>query len=166
LCSKIAKLPPGFRELSLTTELSLQHIDALEIFTRWIQRNDGFPAQVMNTLIALPDSTPTACLLSQALFGYTFTLLDDGQLEPSQVQLGLLIMQTATGRLKSGVSFDKFAQSFVVWAYFILQNTTENLEPELWRWANQRISSIHTDLGMLRKLEEMFLPIPGAREVD
>ena len=166
MCSKIAELPPGFRELSLTTELSLQHIDALEIFTRWIQRNDGFPAQVMNTLIALPDSTPTACLLSQVLFGYTFNLLEEGQLEPSQVQLGLLIMQTASGRLNSGVSFDKRAQSFVVWAYFILQNTTENLEPELWRWANQRISSIHTDLGMLRKLEDMFLPIPGAREVE
>jgi hypothetical protein len=120
----------------------------------------------MTTLIALPDSTPTACLLSQALFGYTFTLLEDGQLEHSQVQLGWLIMQTAIGRLKSGVSFDKCAQNFVIWAYFILRNTTENLEPESWRWACQRISSIHTDLAMLQKLEEMFLPIPGIQEVE
>lgn len=75
-------------------------------------------------------------------------------------------MQTSIGRMKSGVSFDKCAQDFVVWAYFILQNTTENLEPESWHWASQRISSIHTDLGMLRKLEELFLPIPGIREMD
>jgi hypothetical protein len=150
----------------MTTELSLQHIDALEIFTRWVQRNEGSPAQVMTTLIALPDSTPTACLLSQALFGYTFTILEDGQLEQSQVQLGLLIMQTAVGRLKSGVSFNKCAQNFVVWACSILQNTTEKLEPESWRWASQRMSSIYTDLGMLQRLEEMFLPIPRIQETS
>jgi hypothetical protein len=120
----------------------------------------------MTALIALPDSTPTACLLSQALFGYTFAILEDGRLEHSQVQLGLLIMQTAIGRLKAGVSFDKSAQNFVVWAYFILQNTTENLEPESWRWASKRLSSIQADLGMLQKLEEMFLPIPGIQEVE
>jgi hypothetical protein len=166
VCSKIAKLPPGFRELSLTTELSLQHIDALEAFARWIQHNDGSPAQIMTILISLPDSTPTACLLSQALFSYTFTLLENGQLEPSQVQLGHMIMQTAIGRLKSSVSFNKCAPEFVVWACFILQNTTEKLEPESWRWANQRMSSIHKDLCMLQKLEEMFLPIPSVREGD
>lgn len=69
-------------------------------------------------------------------------------------------MQTSIGRIKS-VSFDKATPNFVVWAYLILQNTTEKVEPESWRWANRRMSSIQTDLAMLQKLDETFLPIPS-----
>ena len=165
LCTKIGRLPEGFRELSLTTELSRPHIDALEASTGWIQRGDGSPAQIMAILMALPDSTPTACLLSQTLFGYIFSILGYGQLDQSQVRVGHLIMQTTIGRLKSGVTFDKCSPDFVVWAYLVLQHTTEKIEPESWRWATQKMSSIHVDLEMLQKLEADFLPVPGIREI-
>ena len=161
----IGRLPEGLQELSLTTELSRQHIDALVASAGWIQRGDGSPAQIMAILMALPDSTPTACLLSQTLFGYFFGILDEGHLDPSQVRLGHLIMQTSIGRLKSGVSFDKCSPDFVVWAYLVLQHTTEMIEPESWRWATQKLSSVHMDLEMLQKLEDDFLPVPGIREV-
>jgi hypothetical protein len=161
LHNNISKLPPGFAKLASSTELSVQHIDALHDFVDWANGNGKPTAQLVSALIGLPDFTQTARLLSQAMLAHVFfKIAEKDQIESSTSQLAQTVMQMTTARIICGQNINQCDSNFVTWACLVLQKTTEDTEPDTWRWANKKLCSMRIQDGILEKLGEMFLPLP------
>lgn len=159
LCSKLTKLPAGFRNLALSRKLSIQCVDFIQDIMLTAEGDNDESSGISKTsdmLLRKPGLTILERLLATALS--TYMALGHTQTSAPNPNYVMLI-QHQIKLFASSEAWYSCSLDVLDWACLMLRATTER-NTASWRWADATLHTRKISDERRAALGVAFLPIP------